>query len=227
MSLPTSDEFFTLAEVQEFLCANCHTLLPSASLYARRKIRFKIWHKAVPEPDEVVHIVFEKYWSGSRRMRKAVMPLTQVFLAIESVLSNLATNSENRRNVPLVSSGTEASAESRSDADVEDERTHSPEDNFANREEGERLLSLLQGNDLDHRVLEFILDRSETTSQEFMHAVRPRAIANELSVSRHDVYRSLERMRKVFETLPSHFPRRSRIGHGRYRPHFLERFRAS
>jgi hypothetical protein len=197
-----AQEFFTLAEVREFLGKNCQTLLPSASLYARRKIRYKIWHQAVPDPDEVVHVVFEKYWSGSRRMRKAVIPQTQVYLAIASVLSNLATNSENSRMISTIRSTAKGDVHLRAGtSECADEQTQSPDAELADREDCERLFGLLGGNDLDHRVLEFILDRSETTSKEFKNAVRPRTIANELRVTRHEIYRSMERMRRVFETL--------------------------
>jgi hypothetical protein len=218
---PADQGFFTLAEVQEFLCANCRRLLHSASLYAKRKIRGKTWHQAVPEPEEVVQIVFEKYWSGSRRMRRTVFPETQVFLAIASVLSNLVTNSENRHNVSHSARANPASGVENSD--VADDRMCSPADDSVNREDGERLLALLSGNELDHRVLEFILGTSEKTADEFMHAVRPRTIADELRVPRHEVYRSLERMRKVFETERSPVPRRLRTEIRPRRPHFVDR----
>lgn len=201
----TSDhDFFTLAEVQEFLCENCGSLLPSASLFAEQKIRYKSWHREVPEPEEIVHIVFEKYWSGTRKMRKTIFPQTQVFLAIASVLSNLATHSKNRRMTSLFTpyAGQDHISGGQS-PEFEDRQTLAPDDDLSSREECMHLLDLLRGNDLDHRVLEFILSRPETTSREFRHAVRPRVIANELCVSRHEVYRSLERMRRVFDSLPS------------------------
>jgi hypothetical protein len=215
MSCRTSEEdFFTLAEVQAFLCENSPSLLPSASHFARRKIRYKIWHQEVPEPEEIVHIVFEKYWSGSRKMRKAIIPQAQVFLAIASVLSNLATHSENRRMTSLFAGRAEGDSSADSQTpDFEDPQTPTPDEDLSSREECERLIGLLSGNELDHRVLEFILTRPEKSSREFRHAVRPRVIADELSVSRHEIYRSFERMRKMIESVPSTkapFPRRPR-----------------
>jgi hypothetical protein len=205
MSRPTSDrEFYTLAEVQEFLCENCQDLLPSASLFARRKIQYKIWHQEVPEPEEIVHIVFEKYWSGSRKMRKTIVPRTQVFLAIASVLSNLATHSKNRRTNSLFTPARQRDARlAAPPGEFEDRSVPTPDQDLSSREEREQLLDLLQGNELDHQVLEFILERPETSARDFRHAVRPRVIASELRVSRQQIYRSLERMRKVFESLDS------------------------
>ena len=202
LSSVASHEFFTLAEVQAYLFENCRTLSRSASLVADRKIRHKYWHQAVPEPEEVVQIVFEKYWTGSRRMRKSVPPQTQVFLAISSVLSNLATDSRNRRMVSLIPPNPKGDRNLDARAtDFEDDQMQSPDDEFADGEEVERLLSLLGGNELDKRVLEFILGRSETTSCDFIIAVRPRAIANELQVAPREIYKSFERMRKAFEAL--------------------------
>ncbi len=214
LSSIASHEFFTLAEVHAYLFENCLALLRSASLFADRRIRFKQWHQAVPEPEEIVQIVFEKYWTGSRRMRKSILPRTQMFLTISSVLSNLATDSRNRRMVSLMTPGSRAEVGTDCESlDFEDVQMRSPENEAADREEGERLLGLVGRNELDKRVLEFILGRAESTSHDFMIAVRPRTIAHELQVSSREVYRSFERMRKAFESLRPDLPTcQARVG---------------
>jgi hypothetical protein len=206
-------EFYTLSEVQEFLRENCASFLSSASGFAGRRIRQRCWHQDVPEPEEIAQIVLEKYWSGSRRMRKSLVPREQIYLAIASVLSNLARNSGNRHAVSVVSlAAREDSSTPAGMADFEDELMTPPDVESANREERTRLLNLLQGHELDQRVMEFILDRSETSSREFKHAVRPRAIARELCVPRHEIYKSLERMRKLLEPLQAQFRKTRYLG---------------
>ena len=174
---------------------------PAPSAFRKRKIRNKVWHQSVPEPEEIVHIVFEKYWSGSRRMSKSASPRVQIFLAVSSVLSNLATCSTNKHfECGFFSSrrwATNCRTAAARESDLEDSRTPSPDHDSTNREEVDRLKARLGGNKLDDQVLDYILGRSEASGLSFRRAVCPRVIAHELNVPRQAVDKSLERLRRA------------------------------
>jgi hypothetical protein len=203
-----NDDYFDLAEARTFLRENWPSLLPCASLLARRRIRNKTWHQGVPEPDEVLHIVFEKLWSGARKIRRRIPARIQIMHAVDSVLSNLATSCENKcRLIPQNIPRTEDTANEDWRFDLEDDLARCPDRDLLDCEESERLTGLLGSNELDRRVCRFILGRQETSMRAFRGSVRPRAIARELGVDRHDIYKSFERLRIVFVgTVSNHSP---------------------
>ena len=205
-----NDDYFELAEARTFLRENWPSLLPCASLLARRRIRNKTWHQGVPEPEDVLHIVFEKLWSGARKIRRSIPARIQIMHAMDSVLSNLATSCENKcRLIPQIMPRNEDLANEGWGFDLEDDQARPPDRNLLDYEESERLTGLLSSNELDRRVCRFILGRQETSMRAFRGSVRPRAIARELGVDRQDIYKSFERLRVVFVgAVSNHRPHR-------------------
>ena len=205
-----NDDYFELTEARAFLRENWPSLLPCASLLARRRIRAKMWHQGVPEPEDVLHIVFEKLWSGARKIRRSIPARIQIMHAVDSVLSNLATSCENKcRLMPQDTPRNEEPSKDSWNFDMEDELAPSPDRNLLDYEESERLTGLLSSNELDRRVCRFILGREETSMRAFRGSVRPRAIARELGVDRQDIYKSFERLRIVFVgAVSNHRPHR-------------------
>lgn len=150
----------------------------------------------VPDPDEVLHIVFEKFWSGSRKLRREIPARMQILLAVDSVLSNLATSSQNTcQSLISPSAGSEVAHHESPRNDIEDDLARPPDRDLSDCEECHRLTELLSSNELDRQVCRFIMGRPETSMRAFKGSVRPRAIARELGVGRQEIYKSFERLR--------------------------------